>query len=193
MAVTCYRPWPADAPLGRTDAGVDYLKVFHGPIYAIADCVVTRIHQPGSDQSWGGMGAIYMDLDSPIKVNGRSYSKWYTAEHGHIENGIAVGAKVKAGQQIAFTKSGWQETGFLGNQNLNSQVPTQAGQDFRAFALAHDPPGATHPTYVRVLGPDGNIVIRDQPLELVVQRLPHILGGYAKLTILREEPQVPVA
>lgn len=41
------------------------------------------------------------------------------------------------------------------------------------------------PTYVRVLGPDGNIVIRDQPLELVVQRLPHILDGYPKLTILR--------
>jgi hypothetical protein len=179
-----YRPWPSDAPLGRTDAGVDYLKVYHGPIYAIADCVVRRIHQPG-DQAWGGLGAIYMDLDSPISIHGRSYSRWYTAEHGHIEDGVAVGAKVKAGQKIAFTKSGWQETGFLADQDLNSKVPTQAGEDFREFALAHEPPGSVLPTYVRVLGPDGNIVIRDQPLELVVQRLPHILDGYPKVTILR--------
>lgn len=47
-----YRPWPAEAPLGRVDAGVDYLKAFQGPIYAIADCVVTRIHEPGTDPAW---------------------------------------------------------------------------------------------------------------------------------------------
>jgi hypothetical protein len=184
-ATTLYRPWPADAPLGRTDAGVDYLKPYHGPIYAIADCVVTRVHKPG-DHAWGGLGAIYMDLEAPITVNGRSYTKWYTAEHEQIEDRIAVGTRVKAGQQIAFTKSGWQETGFLAGQDLNSQEPTRAGADFRAFALAHDPPDADQPTYVRVLGPDGAIVIRDQPLELVVKRLPRVLSGYKKVTIVRE-------
>lgn len=142
-----YRPWPADAPLGRVDAGVDYLRPYHGPIYAIADCVVTKIHEPG-DPAWGGLGAIYMDLESPIAVHGRSYTKWYTAEHGHIEDGIAVGCRVQAGRQIAFTKSGWQETGFLAGQDLNSHEPTQAGRDFRTFALAHRPPAIDELTSV---------------------------------------------
>ena len=180
-----FRPWPLDAPLGRTDAGVDYLKPYHGAIYAIADSVVTGIRKPGEPQ-WGGLGAIYMDLESPITVNGRSYSKWYTAEHEHIEDGIAVGTKVTAGQKIAFTKSGWQETGFLAGQDLNSNKPTQEGLNFRAFALAHDAPDPEEPTYVRVVGPDGGILIRDQPLDLVVRRLPHILSGYKKVTIVRE-------
>jgi hypothetical protein len=186
MTAIRFRPWPADAPLGRTDAGVDYLKIYHGPIFAIADSTVTKIHQPDSDQAWGGLGAIYMDLDAPIAVNGRSYTRWYSAEHAQIASGIAVGTKVKAGQKIAFTKSGWQETGFLAGQDMNSKVPTQAGEDFRAFALALEPPGPELPTYVQVLGPEGNILIREQPLELVLKRLPAILGGYAQVTIVRE-------
>lgn len=185
-----FRPWPLAAPLGRTDAGVDYARSFVGPIYAIADSTVIGIRRPGVDPQWGGLGAVYLELAAPIVVADRTYHRWYTAEHGHIAAGVEVGAKVIAGQVVALTRSGWQETGFLAGQDMNSQVPTQAGLDFRYFALAHQPPGPTpvpapKPLYVRVLGPGGHIIVRDQPLALVAARLPTLLRGYSSLTLQR--------
>lgn len=134
-------PYPFGAPVGRVDQGVDYSRPYKGPVYAIGDGVVYKIDPVGS-KAWGGGGAIYYQLDNPVRVNGRIYSQVYTAETGRIL--VSVGDRVKRGQQIAFTASGWQESGFakgggplapvIGGLGAGTQ-PTQAGRDF--LTLVH--------------------------------------------------------
>lgn len=123
-------PYTADAPLGRVDAGVDYARPYYGPIFAIADCAVTDIVKVGT-VAWGGLGRVKFKLDHPITVNGRTYQTWYSAEAGHYP--VKAGQHFKAGDQVAFTQSGWQESGFVGSQSFNEQAPTREGQDFLAF------------------------------------------------------------
>lgn len=127
-------PFPHNAPIGRTDAGLDYLTPFHGPIWAIAKSIVLRIDPVGGG-SWSGLGAVWLGLDYPASINGHVYHEWYSAESGWFHPGLAVGDHVTRGQVIAWTRSGWQETGFVGGQSFNEQTPTIEGEDFKAFVL----------------------------------------------------------
>jgi RHS repeat-associated protein len=141
-----YYPYDRKLVVGRIDAGVDSKFSHKGPIFAIAASRVINIDPVGT-HPWVGLGALRFKLDQAITVNGRSYGKWYTAESGYLMPSLIVGSPVAAGQRVAFTSSGWQETGFWANQDKDSQVPTQEGRDFFTFImrmrkLGHYAPGA---------------------------------------------------
>jgi hypothetical protein len=126
---------------------VDTAVRHEGPIFAIGASRVTKVDPPGPGGAWQGLGAMYLDLDRPITVNGRRYKRWYTAEAGYYEPYLRVGSRVYAGQQVAFTKSGWQETGFNAGQSLSGDKKSREGYDFRDFCLlmrrlGHFAPGA---------------------------------------------------
>lgn len=126
-------PIPRGTHLGRIDAGQDLDRPQHFWISALGAGVCYRFHRPG-DGSWGGLGAAYFTLEHPVKVHGRTYTHWYSAECGHYT--VKLGDHVHAGQHVAFTSSGWTETGFAAGQDMSSQVPTQAGEDFHAWLVA---------------------------------------------------------
>lgn len=126
-------PIPPQVTLGRIDAGVDLNRAQHFPISALGDGVCFKFSPPGG-HSWGGLGAAYFTLDHPVTINGRTYRKWYSAECGHYF--VKVGQRVHMGERVAFTSSGWTETGFYAGQDMSSQVPTTEGRDFMAFIKA---------------------------------------------------------
>lgn len=134
MAVPLHvAPFPRSVTLGRIDAGQDLDKPQHFYVSALGAGVCYRFHPPG-DGSWGELGAAYFTLDVPVVVGGRKYHAWYTAECGQYL--VHAGQRVHMGQHVAFTHSGWTETGFYAGQDMNSQVPTQAGRDFHAWLVA---------------------------------------------------------
>lgn len=126
-------PLPLGTHLGRIDAGQDLDRPQHFNVVALGAGVCRRLDPPGG-HAWGGLGAAYFTLDHPVTVNGRTYREWYTAECGLYM--VRQGQRVHVGQAVAFTKSGWTETGFYAGQDMNSQVPTEAGRDFHAWLLA---------------------------------------------------------
>ncbi len=125
-------PFPRTVTLGRIDAGQDLNLPQHFYVAAIGSGVCTMFDPPHS-RTWGGMGAAYFQLDHPITMHGRTYHYWYTAECGHYL--VKVGTRVGVGQHVAYTSSGWTETGFYAHQDMNSQVPTVPGRDFHDFIL----------------------------------------------------------
>jgi hypothetical protein len=139
MSSTFVCPIPHGVTLGRIDAGQDLDKPQHFFIAALGDGVCFRFHPPG-DGTWGGLGAAYFTLDHPLTVNGRVYRKWYSAECGHYF--VKLGQHIHVGEHVAFTSSGWTETGFYDGQDMNSQVPTTEGKDFHAWLVQMRKKGA---------------------------------------------------
>jgi hypothetical protein len=84
----------------------------------------------------GGTGkAVYVKLNQPVMVNGRTYSEFYVAETNPL---VYAGERVHAGQAIA--SGGAAELGFLIGgaptpvSVIGAGTPqTQAGKDFYAF------------------------------------------------------------
>lgn len=123
-------PFASGYQSGRIDQGYD---VSQTPSYlALGSGVVRRIAT-----GWqGGTGeAVYVQLDSPITVNGRKYPGYYVAETRPL---VQQGQRITAGQQIAT--GGSAELGFLlSNFEPYPATPgantpqTQAGKDFYSF------------------------------------------------------------
>lgn len=129
-------PYGPGFPEGRVDAGLDQSRSHVGPLFAVGAGTVTQI-DPVGGSSWGGGGALYYKLDHPIKVQRgsllRIYSTCYIAEMGFISPRIKVGTRLKPGQKIGETRSGWSECGFYDGQDMSGQLPTQPGYDWQAF------------------------------------------------------------
>jgi len=120
-----------NATFERIDQGVDYSQV--EPYVALGAGIVERI-----STGWaGGTGkAVYVKLNNPITIGGRTYTGYYVAETNPL---VQVGQKVRVGQEIA--SGGAAELGFLINGaptplqgGLGAGTkPTQAGTDFYYF------------------------------------------------------------
>jgi RHS repeat-associated protein len=148
-----YYPYDRKLVLGRVDAGIDSKIAHQGPIFAIADSHVSKYDPPGTS-SWQGLGAIYFTLDKGIPWGGTTYKKWYSAEGGWFTPSLRYvpGPKTPrpmayAGQVVAYTKSGWQESGFDAGQDKNGDKKSPEGYDFLHFChlmrrLGHFAPGA---------------------------------------------------
>lgn len=140
-------PYDRGWPIGRVDQGVDNSTRHVGPLYAIANAVVSKVDPVGAS-GWGGMGAVYYKFsEGPIVMSGRSYRAAYSAETGLILAAASTpGNLLTAGQEIAVTVSGWQESGFANDDGTGphdpdirlhgSTLPTQAGYDYLRFVQA---------------------------------------------------------
>jgi hypothetical protein len=121
-------PLSSSAIYARIDQGVDYSQ--SQPYTALGTGIVEDI-----STGWqGGTGqAVYVKLNKPVVVNGRTYYEYYVAETTPL---VKKGDRVRVGQQIA--KGGAAELGFLiGGQPTklvggygSGTKPTQAGKDF---------------------------------------------------------------
>jgi hypothetical protein len=127
------RPISKNAKYARVDQGVDYEQSEN--YVSVGSGTVIRI-APHSFA--GGTGdSVYIRLDKPIKVNGRTYNEVYYAEQTPL---VSLGQKVKAGQPVM--KGGGAELGFADNGHPVAPLQgglgagtqdTQAGHDFLAF------------------------------------------------------------
>lgn len=121
-------PLMSTAAYARIDQGVDYSQ--SQPYTALATGTVEDVVS-----SWaGGTGkAVYVKMNTPVVVNGRTYQEYYVAETTPL---VSKGQRIRVGQQIA--SGGAAELGFLINGKPATLVgglgagtkPTQAGQDF---------------------------------------------------------------
>jgi len=142
-------PIGKNAKYARIDQGVDWSQ--SEPYKAVGSGTVVKIShgfvgmEPGDD--WG----VYIVLDHPITVNGRTYGEVYYAETKPL---VRVNQRVKAGQPV--TVGGAAEIGFARNGTPVSQPiggigsgtkPSQAGQDFYDFVThAHTVTNTPQPT-----------------------------------------------
>ena len=120
----------------RVDQGVDYMQ--STPYVAVGDGVVSAI--TGGWRGGTGLG-VYITLDHPITVNGRTYDQVYYAELHPL---VKQGQRVKMGQPIAAGGAG--ELGFahdngpvaplVGGYGAGTK-PSQAGHDFLDLASGH--------------------------------------------------------
>lgn len=124
-------PVTSAAKFGRVDQGIDITQ--RTPFLAAASGVVSYIDR----NFWRGTPAVYITLDNPVTINGRTYTQLYYSETPALVN---VGQRVRAGQPISAP--GTAEIGFA-NNNLPAAhghyvegQKTVEGQDF-ASALAN--------------------------------------------------------
>ena len=126
-------PVTKGATFERVDQGVDYMQ--SAPYVAVGDGVVTAI--TGGWHGGTGIG-VYITLDHPITVNGRTYDQVYYAELRPL---VKQGQRVKAGQAVAAGGAG--ELGFAHDNGPVAPltggfgagtVPSVAGHDFLDLA-----------------------------------------------------------
>jgi len=87
------------------DQGIDFTGA--GPLFALADGVVTRVAPGGT--GWPGIGAI---LVYQMTSGSRSGQYVYMAEDITIQPGIGKGVRIKKGQQIAYATGSGQAPGI---------------------------------------------------------------------------------
>ena len=143
-------PIGPNAKFARIDQGVDWNQ--SEPYRAIGSGTVVKIDHgftgiaPGDD--WG----IYIVLDHPVSVNGRTYSEVYYAETAPL---VKLNQRVKAGQpvsqggaaEIGFAHNGAPVAALVGGLGAGTQK-SSAGQDFYDFVThAHTATNTPQPTY----------------------------------------------
>jgi len=123
---------PAHTTTGRTDEGVDFTS--SSPYMAVAPGRVVHI----DPNFYNGTAAVYIRLDKPVSVNGRTYDGLYYAETSPM---VRVGQHVTPGQdvigpgnaEIGFARRfGKSDASWLPAAHgvYHEGDPTQAGQDF---------------------------------------------------------------
>lgn len=134
-------PIAPNAQYERVDQGVDYTQ--STPYRAVGSGVVYHV---GSGFVGGTGQSVYIRLDKPIVVNGRSYREVYYAETKPL---VKVGQRVKEGQPVAgpgaaelgFASGGGPAAPLVGGLGAGTQ-PSQQGQDFYTFVHGA-PPAST--------------------------------------------------
>ncbi len=125
-------PVNASAKIGRVDEGVDITQ--NTPFIAAASGVVSYIDR----NFYRGTPSVYVTLDNPITVNGRTYTQMYYAETAAL---VKVGDRVTAGQTPVIGP-GTSEIGFASGNlpaahaTYHEGAVTTAGKDF-ASVLAN--------------------------------------------------------
>lgn len=120
---------PKDTKAGRIDQGWDLTSA--SPFLAIGSGRVVHI----DPNFYNGTPAVYIKLDQPVSVNGRTYDAVYYSETAAL---VRVGQRVQAGQpvtgpgngEIGFARRfgvGWLPAAHFGYREGSS---TQAGGDF---------------------------------------------------------------
>ena len=123
---------PEDTSVGRTDEGVDYSS--RSPYMAVAPGTVVHI----DPNFYNGTPAVYIRLDKPVQVNGRTYRGVYYSETQAL---VRVGQRVQPGQdvigpgnaEIGFAaKFGSSDASWLpaAHATYHEGDTTQAGSDF---------------------------------------------------------------
>src|SRR5215831_1717094 len=119
-------PFAPDVHIGRVDQGVDAIQ--SSPYKAPAAGTIVKI-----DPNWyKGTPNIYLKLDHPITIQGRTYPGMYFAETSLIP-GMKVGDRIKAGQAIAGGSppgSGLGEQGFAAPHPLLGWMQAAYGHYF---------------------------------------------------------------
>ena len=120
---------PNDSKVGRIDQGVDITS--SSPFVAVASGTVVHI----DPNFYNGTPAVYVKLDKPVTVNGRTYRAVYYSETPAL---VHVGQHVQAGQ--AVIGPGVSEIGFAqrfgvgwlpaAHGQYTEGRPTVAGGDF---------------------------------------------------------------
>ena len=127
-APTYVSPVAHDAKFARVDQGVDYQQA--RPYVAMGDGVVYALGRGFK----GGTGqAVYIKLDHPITVNGRTYDEIYYAETTPM---VKVGQHVKAGQAVA--SGGAAELGFAQGASPMAPLVGGYGAGTQASVQGHD-------------------------------------------------------
>lgn len=136
---------PNASKVTRLDQGVDIAS--SSPFLAVAGGTVVHI----DPNFWNGTPAVYVRLDHPVTVNGRTYGAVYYSETKAL---VHVGQHVNAGDPV--TDSGVGELGFASrfagswlpsaHGVYTEGVPTQAGKDFYAAMLSSVYSGAGEKT-----------------------------------------------
>ena len=117
----------------RVDQGVDWQE--GSPYRSVGAGVVTRV-APRSFA--GGTGdAVYITLDHPVTVNGRTYRQVYYAEQSplvHLGQRVAAGQPVMrgGGAELGFASGNAPAAALVGGLGRGTQQTTP-GQDFLAF------------------------------------------------------------
>lgn len=121
-------PIGKNASFERVDQGVDWMQA--EPYVAVANGRVTAI-----TRGWhGGTGiGVYITLDHPITVNGRTYSQVYYAELRPL---VKVGQRVRAGQPVVAGGAG--ELGFAANNGPVAPLTGGLGAGTQASVAGHD-------------------------------------------------------
>lgn len=116
------------ASFERIDQGVDWSQA--APYVAVANGRVSAI-----SRGWhGGTGiGVYITLDKPITVNGRTYSQVYYAE---LQPLVRVGQRVRAGQPVAAGGAG--ELGFASNNGPVAPLAGGLGAGTQESVAGHD-------------------------------------------------------
>lgn len=116
------------ATFERVDQGVDWSQA--EPYVAIADGKVTAI-----SRGWhGGTGiGVYITLDHPITVNGRTYDQVYYAELRPL---VKVGQRVHAGEAVVAGGAG--ELGFAHNNGPVAPLTGGFGAGTQSSVAGHD-------------------------------------------------------
>lgn len=116
------------ASFERVDQGVDWSQA--EPYVAVANGRVSAI-----TRGWhGGTGiGVYITLDHPITVNGRTYSQVYYAELRPL---VKVGQRVRAGQAVVAGGAG--ELGFASNNGPVAPLAGGFGAGTQASVAGHD-------------------------------------------------------
>ncbi|HET8752644.1 MAG TPA: lytic murein transglycosylase [Gaiellaceae bacterium] len=136
-------PFPATAGLqfGRIDQGVD-LTSGH-PYVALAAGTVVYI----DPNFWQGTPAVYVKLDTPIVVGGRSYDEMFYSETPAL---VHVGERVVPGEPVIGPGSA--ELGFASGHLPAAHAvyhegdETLAGHDFYTYLTAGSPGGGATPS-----------------------------------------------
>ena len=159
---------PHAAKQTRIDQGVDYVS--SAPYVAVADGTVVHI----DPNFYNGTPAVYVKLDKPVSVNGRTYGAVYSSETRSL---VTVGQRVKAGQ--AITAPGNGEIGFAqkfgvgwlpaAHYSFTGENQTQAGGDFASAVAAAvftsgGGPDQTPGTTTTVSGPSGTTTSSGPPV-----------------------------
>jgi hypothetical protein len=121
-------PIGKNAQYERVDQGVDWSQP--EPYVAVADGKVTAI-----SRGWhGGTGiGVYITLDHPITVNGRTYDQVYYAELRPL---VRVGERVHAGQAVVAGGAG--ELGFAANNGPVAPLAGGFGAGTQSSVAGHD-------------------------------------------------------
>jgi hypothetical protein len=136
---------PNASKVTRLDQGVDIVS--SSPFLAVAGGTVVHI----DPNFWNGTPAVYVKLDHPVTVNGRTYGAVYYSETKAL---VHVGQHLNAGDPI--TDQGAGELGFAArfggswlpaaHGSYTEGVPTQQGKDFYAAMLSSVYSGAGEKT-----------------------------------------------
>lgn len=133
-------PVAPNAAFARVDQGVDYQQ--RQPYVSPG---AGRVYHVGHGFHGGTGQSVYIELDKPIVVHGRSYKQIYVAETTPL---VKKGDKVKAGDPVA--SGGAAELGFANGTSPAAPLiggfgagtkQSQEGQDFLLFV--NDPGAAT--------------------------------------------------